>query len=205
MKLLFRTVRRMFISANTALHGLVLNFFRSLNRLVESKLRVWYIRKETSEHLRFLTKAFKWVVLPATLFHVCTAIYFFGENPLDSVSLGVLVFLYSNFLPDLPSAYTDRKDNGTTKPLPWYKKYPLLLFAPIFIWLLYSGVHLRWKTTETFHNFKSLTIYALFLVLCGLLAFGDPPISIGDIAEVISLPLYGIAGYLAHLKVDKIW
>lgn len=195
----------MFISANTALHGLVLNFFRSLNRLVESKLRVWYIRKETSEHLRFLTKAFKWVVLPATLFHVCTAIYFFGENPLDSVSLGVLVFLYSNFLPDLPSAYTDRKDNGTTKPLPWYKKYPLLLFAPIFIWLLYSGVHLRWKTTETFHNFKSLTIYALFLVLCGLLAFGDPPISIGDIAEVISLPLYGIAGYLAHLKVDKIW
>jgi len=202
--MLFRTVRRMFTSANTALHGVVLNFFRSLNRLVESKLRVWYIRKETSEHFRLLAQVFTWVVLPATLFHVFTAIYFFGENPLDSVFLGVLVFLYSNFLPDLPSAYTDRKDNAMTKPLPWYKKYALLLFAPIFIWLLYSSVHLRWKTTETFHNFKSLAIYAVFLVLCGFLAFGDPPISIGDIAEVISLPLYGIAGYLTHLRVDKI-
>lgn len=152
-----------------------------------------------------LTKAFKWVVLPATLFHVFIAIYFFGENPLDSVSLGVLVFLYSNFLPDLPSAYIDRKNNGTTEHMPSYKKYALLLFAPIFIWLMYSGVRLRWKTTETFHNFKSLTIYAVFLVLCGFLAFGDPPISIGDIAEVLSLPLYGIVGYLTHLRVDKVW
>jgi hypothetical protein len=161
------------------------------------------MRKETSEHFRSLTKVFKWLVLPSSLFYACIVFYYFGENPLNSLLWNILIFLYSNFLPDLPSAYINRKN--IIEPLQWYKKYALLLFAPILIWLLFSGMHIKWKTTETFHNFKSMTIYSMFLVICGFFIFGDFPISIEDMPKVLSLPLYGLLGYLTHLKVDKIW
>lgn len=89
--------------------------------------------------------------------------------------------------------------------MPWYKKYALLLFAPLLIWILFSGTELKWQTTDTFHNFKSLTIYGTFLLAAGFFAFVKFPINIGNLTEILSIPLYGVAGYLAHLKVDKIW
>jgi hypothetical protein len=64
---------------------------------------------------------------------------------------------------------------------------------------------LRWKTIETFHNFKSLSVYGAFLLTLGVFAFGDFPISVGDITEIISLPIYGLAGYFTHLKVDLVF
>jgi len=188
-----------------ALYGFVLNFFKSINRKIRSKIRVWYMKKETSEHFHLLVKVFKWVVLPASLLYVCADFFFFGENALDSMFWGILIFFYSNFLPDMPSVYRRKKNNRRVEDLPWYKKYALLLFAPLFIWLLFSGIHFRWKTTETFHNFKSLTIYGTFLFLWGFFAFGVLPISIGHITEILSLPFYGMIGYLTHLKVDRIW
>jgi len=122
------------------------------------------------------------------------------------MSLGILIFVYSNFLPDLPSIYRRRKiyrDVGvTTGDLPWYKKYALLLLAPLFIGAFLCGIRLRWKTAETFHNFKSLIIYGAFLFILSVFVFGDYPISIGDITEILSLPFYGLIGYLTHLKVD---
>jgi hypothetical protein len=45
-------------------------------------------------------------------------------------------------------------------------------------------------------------IYGVFLFTLSLFAFADFPISIGDITEILSLPLYGLTGYLTHLKVD---
>lgn len=150
-----------------------------------------------------LIKVFKFVVLPASLFYVFSDFFFFGENALDSMLWGILAFVYSNFLPDLPSIYRRKKYNGTTQDLPWYKKYALLLFAPVFIWVLISGTRLRWETAETFHNFKSLTIYAGFLLLLGF-AFIYPPFTIADLTELVSIPLYGLIGYLTHLKVDRI-
>jgi len=120
--------------------------------------------------------------------------------------LGILIFVYSNFLPDLPSIYRKKKiyrDAGVaTENLPWYKKYLLLLFAPLFIGAFFAGIRLRWETTETFHNLKSLIIYVAFLSILGVFAFGDYPISIGDLTGILSLPFYGLIGYLTHLKVD---
>jgi len=167
------------------------------------------MKRETLEHVDSLIKVFKWVVLPASLIYVCANFYFFGENALDSMLLGILIFFYSNFLPDIPSIYRGRKSHGdirvTDEDLLWDEKYALLLFAPLFIGAFFCGIRLRWKTTETFHNFKSLTIYVVFLLLVSFFAFGDFPISIGDITEILSLPFYGLIGYLTHLKVDKIW
>jgi hypothetical protein len=162
------------------------------------------MKKETSEHFYLLTKVFKWIVLPTSLFYAFAVFYYFGENPFNSIVWNILIFMYSNFLPDLPSAYINRKNNDTRR-VQGYKRYALLLLAPIFVWLLFSGIQLKWKTTETFHNIKSSVVYAVFLIVFGFFIFGDFPMSIGNIPTVLSLPLYGLVGYLTHLKVDKIW
>lgn len=161
------------------------------------------MERETQEHVKMLIKVFKFVVLPASLFYVASDFLVLSENAVDSMLLGIIIFIYSSFLPDLPSIYEKRKDDATTKDIPWYKKYALLLFAPLFLWALFSGTQLRWKTTETFHNFKSLTVYTGFLLLLGSV-FIYPPFTIGDLTELVSLPLYGIIGYVTHLKVDRI-
>jgi len=163
------------------------------------------MEEETSEHIHLLIKVFKWAVLPLSLLYVFADFYFFGENAFDSMLWGILVFFYSNFLPDLPSIFRRKKSNVKTGDLPWYKKYALLLFAPLLIWFLFSGIQTRWRTVETFHDFKSLTVYGTFLLTLGFFAFVKFPINVGSITEILSLPLYGVVGYLTHLKVDKIW
>ncbi|MCW4021409.1 MAG: hypothetical protein NWF14_09320 [Candidatus Bathyarchaeota archaeon] len=182
-----------------------MGFFENLNRKMRSNLRVWYIRKETSEHFNSLTKVFKWIILPISPLYVFLAFYFFRENALDSMFWGILIFFYSSFLPDLPALYREKKRSRKIEHLQWYKKYALLIFAPLLIWLLFSGVKLRLRTVETFHNFKSLAIYSIFLLLLGFLSFVDFPLDIGDVTEVFSLPFYGMIGYLTHLKVDAVW
>jgi len=188
------------------LYGSVLRYFKKVNRKARSKIADWSMTGETLQHVESLIKVFKWVVLPGSILYVFADFYLFRENALDSMFLGILIFIYSNFLPDLPSifrqkVYHDVRDS-IHEDLPWYKKYALLLFAPLFIGLFFLGIPLSWKTTENFHNFKSLTIYLVFLSTLSLFAFGDYPISIGDVTKIVSFPLYAMIGYLTHLKVD---
>jgi len=205
LKRFFEKIHNALNGLYTALYGFILHFFKSVNRKVWSKLPVRRMSEETSEHVRLAVKVFKWVVLPASLLYIWIDFYFFKTNAIDSMFWGLLIFFYSSFLPDVPSIFRRKTNRRRVGDLPWYKKYSLLLFAPLLIWLLFSGMRLRWKTTETFHNFKSLTIYGTFLFLLSLFAFGTVPISLGDITEILSIPLYGAIGYLTHLKVDKIW
>jgi len=198
----FAAIHDSAVSIRNAIFGFVLTFFEKVNRKVRSTLPLWRMQEETSEHVKMLAKVFKYVILPASLFYVCSDFVFLRENAVDSMFWGILLFLYSNFLPDLPSAFRRGPKN---KDLPWYKKYFLLLFAPLFVWALLCGMRIKWSTVETFHNFKSVTIFGIFLFAVGFFAFGDFPIDVGDMTESISLALYGLAGYLAHLKVDKIW
>ncbi|MBX5329270.1 MAG: hypothetical protein QHH18_08055 [Candidatus Bathyarchaeota archaeon] len=163
------------------------------------------MNEETAEHVHSAIRVFKTVVLPLSLLYLFTIFYWFQESVIDSMLWGILIFFYSNFLPDLPSIFRRKKNSRKTEDLPWYKKYALFFFAPLLIWILFSGIYPKWKTTETFHNFKSLTIYGAFLCLLGFFAFVHFPIQIGNIIEILSMPLYGIIGYLTHLKVDKIW
>jgi hypothetical protein len=163
------------------------------------------MKEETAEHVHSAAKVFNFVVLPASILYVILNFYFLGENSVAPALWGILVFFYSNFLPDLPSIYRKKGNSSAYEDPPWYKKYFLLLFAPIVIWVLFSGVRLKWKTVETFHNFKSLSVYGAFLLIIGFFAFVRFPVSVGNMTEIFSLPLYGVAGYLTHLKVDKVW
>ena len=190
-------------------YGVVLGFFGHVNRKAGKKLALWAMKLETFQHLYALTDVFKWIVLPASILYVCLEFCLFGQNALDSMSLGMLVFVYSTFLPDLPSICRKRKtytDTGAvTENLSWYRKCALLLFAPLFIGAALLGVPSKWRTIETFHNFKWLLVYGAFLLTLGTFVFSDFPISIGGLGEMISLPIYGLAGYLTHLKVDLIF
>lgn len=192
------------VSLQDTIYCIMFTFFQGINRRMGSKLSVWQIEEETYEHVHVLC-IMLCLILPASLLYLFTDFYIFRENALDSILGGLLIFFYSNFLPDLPSIYRRKKENRKVKELAWYKKYSLLLFAPLIVGAFYSGIRLRWKTAETYHNFKSLMIFGAFLFFLSLFTFGDLSISIGDITEIVSFPLYGVIGYLTHLKVDKIW
>jgi hypothetical protein len=199
-----KVIRNVTTGSNYALHNIVLSFFRDVNKRIRSRLPVVEMEKETSAHLRMMIKVFAIVVVPASLLYISADFFLFGRNAIDSAMWGLLIFCYSNFLPDLPSVCW-QKQTPKAKELRWYKKYALLLFAPLFVCFTYSGPSLGWRTAETFHNFKSVTIYGAFLLLLGLLFFGNLPMSVGRITEILSLSCYGILGYLTHLKVDEIW
>jgi len=191
------------------LYRLVLGYFKRVNRKVKAKISLWFMKLETFEHVHLLTKVFKWIVLPSSVLYGCTMFIFFGQNALDSILLANLLFFYSNFVPDLPAifrrkVYRDERDTFH-KDLPTYKTYALLLFAPFFIVLLFCGKKIKWRTTETFHNFKSLVVYGVFLFMLGFLVLLVFRVSLGGIIEVLFVPLFGLLGYLTHLKVDHVF
>jgi hypothetical protein len=200
-----KTIDTMLTGLHSTLHSFVLSLFKNVNRRVRLRLPAWKMNEETSEHVNFAIKVFKKMILPVSIIYVSADFYFLGRNALDSALWGLLVFFYSNFLPDLPSIFRERKEEGRKERLPWYKRYALLLFAPLFILLLFSGQQLGWKTTESFHNFSSVAVYGAFLLLLGFMLFGNFPISLGRLTEILSLSFYGVGGYLTHLKVDRIW
>jgi hypothetical protein len=205
-------VRRVFVAVHHLLIGLhnallvfVLNFFKSINKKIRSRLPSWRLEEETSEHVHMAIEVFQFIILPFSIVYLFGDLFFLKENVVDSMLWGIVIFFYSNFLPDISSICRRKKKKKTRiKDLPWHKKYSVLLFAPLFVLLLFSNVHLGWKTSENFHNFRSLTIYGGFLLLLGFVVFGSFPVSLGQVTEILVLPFYGAIGYLTHLKVDKI-
>jgi hypothetical protein len=200
----FAAIRHLLTGLHNALFAFILSFFENVNKRIQSRLPFWRLHEETSEHVHMALEVFEFIVLPFSIIYLFGDLLFLKENALDSMLWGILIFFYSNFLPDLTSICRRSKKKTGIRDLPWYKKYAVLLFAPLFVLLLFSNVHLGWKTTENFHNFKSLTVYGGFLLLWGFMVFGGFPVSLGQITEMLVLPLYGAIGYLAHLKVDKI-
>ncbi len=205
-KSLSRSVSR---SVYEEIYGLVLGYFKRVNRKVRAKISLWFMKLETFEHVHLLTKVFKWIVFPSSVLYGCAMFIFFGQNALGSVLLANLLFFYSNFVPDLPAIfrrkiYHDVRDTFH-EDLPVYKTYALLLAAPLFIALLFCGKKIKLRTTETFHNFKSLVVYGTFLFMLAFLVLAAFPMSIGGIIEVIYVPLFGLLGYLTHLKVDDVF
>ena len=191
------------------LYRLILGYFNRVNRKVRAKIPLWFMKLETFEHIHLLTKVFKWIVLPSSVLYGCAMFIFFGQNALESILIANLLFFYSNFLPDLPAIfrrklYRDERDTFH-EDLPTYKAYALLLFAPFFIVLLFCGKKTKWRTPETFHNFKSLIVYGAFLFTLGFLVLTVFRVSLGGIIEALFVPLFGLLGYLTHLKVDHLF
>ena len=191
------------------IYNLVFGYFKKVNHKVKAKISLWFMKLETFEHVHMLTRVFKWIVFPANVIKGSVMLIFLRQNALGSIILASLLFFYSNFVPDLPAifrkkVYNDIRDTFY-KELPKYKTYILLLFTPFFIILLLCGKKIKWETTETFHNFKSLTVYVIFMFSIAFLVLITFPIKIGTTIEVLWVPLFGLLGYLTHLKVDEVF
>jgi hypothetical protein len=188
-----------------ALYGLVLHSFRSINRRIKSGFPLYRMHEETAEHVRHAVQVFIWLILPFSLAYLFGLEFFLRQNALGSMLWGLAVYFYSNFLPDLPSVYRKNKIEPRAADLPWYKKYAILLFAPLLVWLLFSEVRLKWRTVDTYHNFTSLAIYGAFLFVVCVLAFSSLPLSAVGLPTVFFVPTCGVIGFLTHLRVDEIW
>ena len=191
------------------LHRIVLGYFTRVNKKVKAKISSGFMKIETFEHLHLLTKVFKWIIFPSTVIYGFVTFVFFGQNTLDTLLVANLLFLYSNFVPDLPAVFRRKAENNENdahhKELPTYRTYALLLFAQFFITLLFCGKKIKWKTTETFHNFKSLLVYGTFLFMLVFLASAAFPSSSTNLIETFSIPIFASLGYLTHLKVDHVF
>jgi hypothetical protein len=201
----FVAVRHLLVGLHNALFAFVLNFFESVNRKIRSRLPFWRMEEETFEHVQMAVQVFEFIILPFSLVYLFGNLFFLRENAFDSMLWGMVVFFYSSFLPDIAGVCRRKKSvNASVGDLPWHKKYSVLLFAPLFVLLLFSNMRVSWRTAETFHNFRSLTVYGGFLFLFGFVVFGGFPVSFGQVTEILILPFYGALGYLAHLKVDRV-
>ena len=191
------------------LYRMVLAYFTRVNHRVRAKISLWFMKIETFEHVHLLTKVFKWIVLPSSVLYGLALFIFFGHNALASILLANLLFFYSNFVPDLPAVFRRKvyKDERETlhEKLPVYKTYALLLFAPLFIALLFCGQYITWRTTETFHNFKSFFVYSMFLFLLCFLVLVIFQFPLVGAIEVLWIPVFGMLSYLTHMKVDMLF
>lgn len=196
-----KNMKYFFEACNVFFSDFIQWFFRTLNRKTRQKVTLRKIREETAEHVSHLGLTLKRVILPLSLCYLFIG-FLLGRNVMDSLFLGLLIFIYSNFLPDVLSPFRNRKKQTTNETA--FKKYTLLFFAPIFIFLLMKDGTPTLRTAETFHNLKSLGVYSIFMLLLGFAFYGNLPFSIGRVIEIMSPTIFGSLGYLTHLKVDRI-
>jgi len=174
----------------------VLFYFQTVNRKVRARITFKKIKSETSEHFYSLIRALKMFFLPASLCYLFIGIVFLKTVLFSSLFWGLIIFVYSNYLPDLPAIFR-RRNNDANQKLPWYKTYALLFFTPLLIYPLFTTKNgmLSTTTSETFHNFKSMMVYGIFLLLIGF-------IFCNNLLEAFSPATFGLLGYFVHLKTD---
>lgn len=153
------------------------------------------IEDEIKEHFNFLRWAFKRIMLPIAIFYFAAGIIFFEMNVLGSLVIAFLVFLYSNFLPDIDFLMKETKDKNLDSK--WYEKYSLLFFAPVVMYYILDGRKKPVYTTKGkfFHNIKTVIIYGTFLFIIGAILWQDS-------IKMIILPIFGMLGFSFHLMVD---
>lgn len=151
--------------------------------------------EEISEHGHFIKWVFKYVIVPLCIFFLLAG-FFFQENMMGSLFIGLLIFLYSNFVPDLDSLLTPTGNREKTRHNR-FEKYGLLFAGPLFLYYLLSGEAkpVFVPKAKEFHQTRYLLFYTAFLLLVGLIFWQHP-------LKNLVLPIFGFLGYATHLFVD---
>ena len=170
--------------------------------------RVWDIRlaylvnasyekfeAEIKEHGALIKWICKNILLPASLFYVIVGLLT-KTNVFDSLFLGFIIFIYSNFVPDLDSILVVSRGKRVKENL--LERFGLLFFGPLFVYYAVSGEArpIFVKKPKEFHSVNYLLLYSLFLLVVGLVFYGN-------VLEQFSLPFFGAMGYAAHLAIDR--
>ncbi|MFH1454900.1 MAG: hypothetical protein ABIF22_01100 [bacterium] len=152
---------------------------------------------EIKEHYSLLVWAWKSFLLPLIALYLILGIVF-HNHILGSLFLSLLVFFYSNFLPDA-DVLVNRPENHERESL-WYELYFLLCLTPVFLFYVMKGRAnpLYTEKQKPFHNLSSIVVWGVFLFIISLLFWPD------DMLKKLMLPLFGMAGFSFHLMVDGI-
>ncbi|MCC6448079.1 MAG: hypothetical protein IT215_05275 [Chitinophagaceae bacterium] len=155
------------------------------------------VEDELKEHYTLLMWAWKSFLLPLILLYFILGLIF-QSHILGSLFLSLLVFLYSNFLPD-SDILINRPQNNEKESL-WYEIYFLLCFAPLVLYYIVKGKATPLYSTRPrpFHNLKTAIVWGAFLLIIASLFWPD------DLLKKLMLPLFGMAGFSFHLMVDGI-
>lgn len=150
---------------------------------------------EIKEHFNFINWMFKRILLPLIVFYVVMGLIL-NTNVFGSLFISLLMFIYSNFLPDTDFLIKKTKDKN--KDSLWYEKYSLLFFAPIIMYYIIAGRARPLYSVEDryFHNFRTAIVWGIFLFIVGSIFWTDA-------LKRIMLLVFGMLGFIFHLMVDK--
>lgn len=155
------------------------------------------VKDEVLEHYFLLRIMWKRFLLPLIIFYLVLS-FVLDTYALGSLVLSLLIFVYSNFLPDLDIFI--KKPDGTERESLWYEKYFLLLFAPVFVYYVFTGdAHPLYSSKHRpFHNLESAVIWLVFLYFVGSVLWPDVAL------KRIMFAVFGFSGYLFTLMVDGV-
>ncbi len=153
------------------------------------------VESEIKEHFSFLNWAFKRIIFPLIIFYVIMGLAF-NTNVFGSIFISLLLFIYSNFLPD--TDFLIQKTKNKNRESLWYEIYSLLFFAPVIIYYVIAGRARPLYSTKSrpFHNLQTVFIYGAFLFVIGSIFWT------GTLQRLL-FPLFGMIGFLIHLMVDR--
>jgi len=167
---------------------------RQVLRFIPPYARFRKVEAEIKEHFSFLSVMIERILLPVVVLYVILG-FAINVNLFAPLFLSLIVFFYSNFLPDIDFLVkqTDSKEEESL----WYEKYFVLFFAPIVLYYVFVGraKPVRSEHHRCFHNVKSLILYTVFLFILANI-FWDTNVKISI------LPVFGFLGYAFHLAVD---
>ncbi len=168
---------------------------RIISKAIPHHTKFSDFEKELKEHFNFIDWAFKRIILPILIFYIGASLIL-KTNIFGPIFTFLIIFLYSNFLPDID--FLIRKTSNKKTESLWYDRYFFLFFAPIVIYYIIGGrAKPLYSTKErSFHNLKTAFIYGIFLFILGTIFWQETHTR-------ITLPILGMLGFILHLAVDK--
>src|SRR3989344_829232 len=150
---------------------------------------------ELAEHSSFLGWGFKRIVLPLAVFYVIIG-FLLGEHVLGSLLMGIVIFLYANFLPDLDAFFQFTNDKNNEVGM--VKKRIALFLAPLVIYYILSRRQKGWDLgkDKPFHNVGALLEFSVFLLIFGSLLYFS-------FLKAFFFMVFGFSGYCTHLLIDE--
>lgn len=167
----------------------------AVKEVLPSFVNAKLVLDELEEHGGFIRWGAKRIILPLAIFYILIGLVF-GEHVLGSLLMGLVVFLYSNFLPDLDTFFphNDNKKNEVSA----VKKRIALFFAPAVVYYILSRKLTHWDLgkDKPFHNSRALLEFSAFLFFFGLLLYFSA-------LKALFFMVFGFCGYFMHLTIDN--
>jgi len=153
------------------------------------------VNKELIEHFGFIQWTLKRILLPIIVFYIIVG-FVLNINVFGVLLTSLLIFFYSNFLPDVDILFKKTKRKSLDSP--WYEKCAVLFFAPVILYDIFTNRQrpLYSIKSRPFHNVQTMLIYGGFLFVVASVFWPD-------LLRRTIFTFFGMMGYTIHLMVDK--